>query len=239
MVVGPAYFFIATENDSAFVVLAALSSMNAMTATLVFTSIYLVVSHRVSLWLSLLLSSLGWLASIAFLLRNVESGVVSTLLFASAFAAAKWLSRRIRMDMPRQNTRNGGLDILWRAAAAGILVGIGTGLVSYTGPSLSGAIVGFPIGMTTILITLHRRHGHAVARATIAAAQTGMLSIFSFLLVLAFFPDAFETEFAFALAVSTALLTTSFSCSLTVTPFLPPWAKARNRTGGRHAFRST
>ncbi|MEX1056780.1 MAG: hypothetical protein WED11_03530, partial [Natronospirillum sp.] len=54
-----------------------------------------------------------------------------------------------------------------------------------TGPLLSGMLVGFPIGLSTIAWTLHDRYGADIARSTISAAQVGMLSLVAFTVVTA------------------------------------------------------
>lgn len=207
VVLGPAYFFLVTEHDIKFITRAVLSSMNAMTATLVFTAVYLLVPARVSLLLTLLLSSLTWLASVTLLHISVESTSLSTMLFIMTFAAAKGASRHIPAVTKRQD-KDRGFDTILRAIVAGILVGIGTGLAGYTGPILSGAIIGFPVGITAILITLHYRYGRDVTRETLSTAQTGMLSIFAFLLSLIYLSNSFPLQEAFILSILISLLVT-------------------------------
>ncbi len=62
---------------------------------------------------------------------------------------------------------------------------IATALAARSGPMLSGILVGFPVGLFTIGWTLHDRYGADVARATVAAAQQGMLSLVAFAVVTA------------------------------------------------------
>ncbi|WP_188745466.1 hypothetical protein [Marinobacterium zhoushanense] len=207
VVVGPAYFFLVTENDVAFIISAALSSMNAMTATLLFTALYQLLPHLTPLSLALVLSSAAWLISVALLQTNVESVLLSSMLFAATYITVKILASQVQATIHRQN-QSTCFDIAYKAVAAGILVGAGTGLTSYTGASLSGVIVGFPIGLTIIVITLHYRHGPDVAKTTLATAQTGMISIFSFLLALSHLATFLSPLSAFILSIATALIVT-------------------------------
>lgn len=207
VVIGPAYFFMVTENDAAFVNKAILSSMNAMTATLVFTALYQLLPRHTPLWVALPTSSLVWLASVSLLQYNIESTLVATIFFTATYLLVKSVSRPAKA-IPIRHNKSGRLDTVYRAIAAGILVGIGTGLASYTGAAISGIIVGFPIGLTTIVITLHYRYGPDVPRATMATAQTGIISIFAFLLTLIYLAPFFSLLSAFILAIATALMVT-------------------------------
>lgn len=208
VIIGPAYFFLVTEHDVDFVIDAALSSMNAMSATLVFSVLYQLLPRQQPLWLTLLLASLAWLASVLLLQHNIKSTLFATITFVATFLLVKSISRHTRATPNGQNKGN-SFDIVYRAIAAGVLVGIGAGLAHHTGPALSGAIVGYPIGLTTIVITLHHRHGPDVPKATMVSAQTGITSIFAFLLTLVYLAASLPLLSAFLLAILAALLTTS------------------------------
>ncbi|MBY4678786.1 hypothetical protein [Marinobacterium arenosum] len=209
VVLGPAYFFLLAEHNSVFISEAVLSSMNAMTATLAFTAIYLKLSTILRLHLTLLFSTLGWLVSASILVHFIDSVTVSTIIFFVAYAGSKASSARFKSMPAPGSTQASDLDILVRALAAGTLVGIATVLAQHTGPAISGAISGFPIGFTVLILTLQSRHGVQVTQHTVSSAQTGMLSIFCFLLVLAHYHERASIEVIFWVAIMVSLLITS------------------------------
>lgn len=209
IILGPGYFFIAIDNSAYFVQQSAVSSINAISATVAFTTIYILVAPFISLACALLLSSLGWLLVISVLLYSVDSIVIAAALFAVLFLLARWLMAQVNRHTSIQPANKIDNWILWRGLAAGALVGIGTSLSGHTGPLVFGAIIGFPVATTTIIIGLHCSHGCHMSRAAVSSSQNGLLSLFAFLIILGSLADKLPTELVFILAISASLLTTS------------------------------
>ena len=185
IVLGPGYFFMLQEQSPAFIREAALSTLHALVATLVFSICFVVSARRLGARASLALATLCWVPA-ALLFSQLPGGAaMAVLMYAVVLLLAEGVKRYLRLSPPRVVAVSGWFDLILRGVLAGVLVSVATTLAANAGPLLSGLLVGFPIGLLTIGWTLHQRYGVEVARATVSMAQQGMLSLVAFGLVTA------------------------------------------------------
>jgi hypothetical protein len=180
IVLGPGYFFLLREHPAAFIQAAALSTLHALVATLLFSICFVVTAGRLKALTSLGLATLCWVPA-ALLFARVPGGIgVAVLMYLGLLLAAEGVKRWLRLGQPAVVARAGWFDLVLRGLLAGVLVSVATTLAVRAGPQLSGMLVGFPVGLFTIGLTLHERYGAEVARATVSMAQQGMLSLVAF-----------------------------------------------------------
>lgn len=180
IILGPGYFFMLQEHPPAFIQAAALSTLHALVATLLFSISFVVTAGRLSALASLGIATLCWVPA-ALLFSRVPGGVaVAMLMYFAMLLLAEGIRRALRLRQPVVVARSGWFDLVLRGLLAGVLVSVATTLAVESGPLLSGMLVGFPVGLFTIGWTLHERYGPDVARATVSMAQKGMLSLVAF-----------------------------------------------------------
>jgi len=139
----------------------------------------------------------------------IQSAALSTLhaLIATlVLLVAEVIRRKLKLGQPIVIARSGWFDLLLRGLLAGVLVSIATTVAARSGPFLSGVLVGFPVGLFTIGLTLHQRYGPLVARATVTIAQKGMLSLVAFSLVLALTVGKLPPMVTFTVSLVASLL---------------------------------
>ncbi len=180
IVLGPGYFFMLQEHSPAFIQVAALSTLHALVATLLFSISFVVTAGRLGALPSLGIATLCWIPA-ALLFSRVSGGVwVAVLMYLGMLLLAEGVRRALRLRQPIIVAHSGWFDLVLRGLLAGVLVSVATTLAVKSGPLLSGMLVGFPVGLFTIGWTLHERYGPDVARATVSMAQKGMLSLVAF-----------------------------------------------------------
>ncbi|MCS4504274.1 hypothetical protein NYO91_09315 [Arhodomonas aquaeolei] len=212
IVLGPAFFFLGLERPPAFLADAAVATLHALTATLVFLVAYVLAAARLGPVASLATAVAAWVAAAAAFATIPGGWVVGLAAYAALFALASAIRRRLDLPRPRVRAPTRRLDLLVRGLAGGVLVGVVTTVAAEAGPQVAGTLTGFPVGFTMISLTLHQRFGPAVARATLATAQGGMLSLVAFASVeaatapVAGGMGAFALAFAASVTVSMALL---------------------------------
>lgn len=180
IILGPGFFFLGLEQTPEFLTSAAVSSLHALTATLAFLIAYVLVAGRLGAVASVATAILAWLVfALGFSLLPGSWGIALAA-YGAVYAVALMIQRRLRLPQARARAPVRWMDLLVRGGVAGILVGVATTVGAAAGPAVSGTLVGFPVGFTVISLTLHQRFGAPVARATLAAAQSGMASLVAF-----------------------------------------------------------
>ncbi|APE32154.1 hypothetical protein BOX17_15070 [Halomonas aestuarii] len=205
IVLGPGYFFMLQERPADFIEVAALSTLHALVATLLFSLCFVATAQRMGALASLGLATLCWIPA-ALLFTLLPGGVwLALLLYAGVLLVAEVAKRALRLNQPVITATSGWLDLVLRGLLAGVLVSVATTLAARSGPLLSGMLVGFPVGLFTIGWTLHQRYGHDVARATVGAAQQGMLSLVAFALVTALLASVTPPMVTFLLSLAASI----------------------------------
>ncbi|SIN63954.1 hypothetical protein SAMN05878249_1539 [Vreelandella aquamarina] len=210
IVLGPGYFFMIREQSDSFIADAALGSLHAMLATLIFCLGYVFLAERLSAFASIACSALIWILAAA-IADHLPGGVFPALtlfgimlLFSRIYINSMGLSSK-----PVSASVRWG-DLLIRGVLAGAIVCLATILLVNINPAISGIVLSFPIGMLTIALTLHQRYGVEVARVTLANTQIGMLSLVAFSAVLSLAIEFFSSNFAFWLSFFLSLLVSFF-----------------------------
>lgn len=215
IILGPGYYFMLQDWPAGFVEEAALATLHALIATLLFSITFVLAAGRLGALASLALATLCWLPT-AWLFSYLPGGIViAVLIYGLVLVAAEVIKRLLALDQTRAAAATGWLDLVVRGLLAGVLVAVATTVAARSGPMLSGVLVGFPVGLFTIGWALYDRYGANVARATVAAAQQGMLSLVAFAVVTALLVSHVHPMATFALSllasigVSAALLMVS------------------------------
>jgi uncharacterized membrane protein (GlpM family) len=210
IVLGPGYFFMVREQSDPFVADAALGSLHAMLATLMFCLSYVLLAKRLGALASVACAVLIWMFA-ATIADHLPGGVFLALAF---FGVTLLLSRAYINSMGLSSkavsapVRWG--DLLVRGVLAGGVVCVATILLVNVDPAISGIALSFPIGMLMIALTLHQRYGVEVARVTLANTQLGMLSLVVFSAVLSLSVEVFDSYFAFWISLFLSLLVSVF-----------------------------
>ncbi|AZT85643.1 hypothetical protein EHN06_19965 [Marinobacter sp. NP-4(2019)] len=215
IVLGPGYFFMLQDWPTDFIQEAALATLHALIATLLFSISFVLSAKRAGALASLGLATLCWIPA-AYLFSFMPGGVaVAVLVYGLVLLLAEVIKRALALDQPTVVATSGWFDLVLRGLLAGVLVAVATTVATKSGPLLSGLLVGFPVGLFTIGWTLHDRYGADVARATVAAAQQGMLSLVAFAVVTAVLVGHVPpmVTFCFALLASLAVSATLFMVS--------------------------
>ena len=205
IILGPAYFFLLQDWPTEFIHEAALATLHALIATLLFSITFVLTAKRLGALKSLALSTLVWIPG-AYLFSFMPGGVAdAVLVYGVVLVSAEIIRRMLALDQPKVVAVSGWYDVVLRGLLAGVLVAIATTVAARSGPLLSGILVGFPVGLFTIGWTLHDRYGPDVARATVAAAQQGMLSLVAFAVATALLVGHVPPMVTFVLALFASL----------------------------------
>ena len=185
IILGPGYYFMLQDWPAGFVEEAALATLHALIATLLFSITFVLAAGRLGAVGSLALATLCWIPT-AWLFAFMPGGIaVAVLVYGLVLLGAEVIKRALALDQSRAAAATGWFDLILRGLLAGVLVAVATTVAARSGPLLSGMLVGFPVGLFTIGWALYDRYGANVARATVAAAQQGMLSLVAFAVVTA------------------------------------------------------
>ncbi|MBT2786476.1 MULTISPECIES: hypothetical protein [unclassified Halomonas] len=210
IVLGPGFFFMIREQSDPFVADAALGSLHAMLATLIFCLSYVLLAKRRGAVVSVACSALIWVLAAA-IADQLPGGVFLalalfgvTLLFSRVYINSIGLSSKAISAPVRWG------DLLIRGVLAGAVVCLATILLVNFDPAISGIVLSFPIGMLTIALTLHQRYGVEIARVTLANTQLGMLSLVAFSAVLSASVEFLPSSFAFWFSLFLSLLVSTF-----------------------------
>lgn len=206
IILGPGYFFMLQERPVEFIQSAALSTLHALIATLLFSMCFVMTAGRLSALASLGLATICWIP-FTLIFSATPGGVWgAVLLYCLVLLAAEVIRRKLNLGQPVVIARSGWFDLLLRGLMAGVLVSIATTVAAKSGPFLSGVLVGFPVGLFTIGLTLHQRYGSLVARATVTIAQKGMLSLVAFAVVVALVADKLPPMVTFSVSLIVSLM---------------------------------
>lgn len=171
---GPSYFFLAFEQDAAFIAQSALGSLLLNAATAIYATTYVLLSQRHPFVICVPAAMIAWLGSLYLFSRYAASANAAALLNIAVFATCFFLVRRYRdVRMPKIRLR--WYDFAFRAGLVGLLVGVILGLNQLMGPLATGALAAFPIVFTSMMLILHQRYGGPACAAVMANGITGLI----------------------------------------------------------------
>lgn len=206
MVFAPGYFFMLQEQSARHVAEASLASLHALLATLAFCLVYVLAAGRRGAWLSLTLAVATWIP-LAVLTSLLPGGVwLAAALFCAALYLASMMVHCLATVSAKAHGVLGFRELMLRGGLAGAMVCLATALAEDLDPGLAGIVLSFPVAMLSIAWTLQQRSGAAVARATLAAALPGMLSLVAFCGVLALTAGKLPSWMAFTLSLLASLV---------------------------------
>lgn len=214
IVIGPAFYFLGREQSDTFVTHAALSTLHALTAVLLFLMCFVSIAGRTRAGTSVSAAVITWAIS-STIFAFMPSGLWPALgLYTIVFAAALALERGLNLPLARARQSAGWHDLIIRGLAAGVLVGVATTIGAQAGPTVSGTLTGFPVGFVVISLTLHQRFGAPVARATMVTAQRGILSLLTFTTGMAVLTPLIGASHAFLPALAASLVTSALMAGI-------------------------
>lgn len=171
---GPSYIFLALDHDSAFIASAALTTLTANAATMLFVTVYAHLAQRQGIVRSL---GIGWLVWCALMAGfSFVPWTLATALLANglAYVVSAYLCKPF-MAVPRAGVlKRGKWDIPMRAFGVVALVGIVITLGNLAGPQAAGIAAPFPIVLSSLAAMLHPRLGGKIAAATLANSLPGL-----------------------------------------------------------------
>lgn len=202
---GPSYFFLAFEQDAAFISQSALGSLLLNAATAIYATTYVLLSQRHPFLVCVPAAMIAWLGSLFLFSHLARDGVSAAILNAAVFAICFALVRRYR-DVRMPKIRLYWYDFAFRAGLVGLLVGIILGLHRLMGPLATGALAAFPIVFTSMMLVLHPRYGGPACAAVMANGITGLIGfgIAAYVLHVSALPLGAPVALTLALAITVA-----------------------------------
>jgi hypothetical protein len=204
IVSGPILFFVALEQGAGFVARAALGTLSAVLAILVFAVSYAWAATRFGLAVCLAAAFVAYFTTVALL--NVTPPVV--WIVAPLVFAGLWVAPRLfpvlapTASMPSSR----GNDIYLRMFAGAILVYVVTRFSAALGPQLSGIFAMFPVMASVLVAFSHRHSGAEFAVNLLRGMVLGFYAFAAFCLVLALTLPAMGIAPAFVSALASAVV---------------------------------
>ncbi len=165
---GPVYVFLALDHDSTFISSSAVASLALNSATAIYLTAYVLIAQRHSMWLSISLAFVMWLAAVLVLSPVQWAAWSASALNVIVFTACLIVQPCCLVRIPR--TTRPRYDFVLRAGLVASLVGVVVTLSSQIGPTGSGVLAVFPVIYTSIMLILHRRVGGLATAAVLANA---------------------------------------------------------------------
>ena len=171
---GPSYFFLAFEQNAAFLSQSALGSLLLNASTAIYATTYVLLSQRQPYAVCVPAAIGAWLLSFFLFSHFIHSGSTAAILNVAVFTVCFILVRRYRdVRMPRIRLR--WYDFAFRAALVSTLIGVILLLNSILGPIVTGGLAAFPIVFTSMMLILHHRYGGPACAAVMANGITGLV----------------------------------------------------------------
>jgi len=202
---GPVYVFLALDHGPTFISASAVASLAMNAATAVFVTAYVRMAQRRSLWISVSLAFIAWLATTLVLASVRWTALSASVVNLSVFAVCLWIVKPFRL-VPMPPTTRPWNDFVVRAGMVTLLVGAVVTLSFRIGPAGSGVLAVFPVIYASIMVILHRRVGGPATAAVLANAVPGLAGFGVALLILHLSAVSFGSALALvaALGVSVA-----------------------------------
>lgn len=207
---GPGFFFLALDQDAAFIAHGALTCFASTGLVLLFTAVYVQMARWTGYLGCILASTLAWLVGAAIVDRLPLSLGMAFACVAVGVLSTWLLRRQLDLHSPGVPLRSAWYLLVLRAGIGGVAIGAIATFGGWLGPDLSGLALGFPIMLTVTCWVLHSQFGGAFAAATLTGFQRAVASFASFVLTLALLSGPLHplTAWGIALAVSAAVAAT-------------------------------
>jgi hypothetical protein len=181
---GPGFFFIALEQEAAFVRDGALIAFGVTGAVLLFCTAWVHAARYGGFLVSLTAALVAW-----FAWALPTEALPQTLPYAAASAGTgalmAWLLRRRDIGRPSGGKAPAGWSfVIVRATVAGLVVASVATASPWLGPVWSGFLLGFPTTLIATAWMLYGHYGREFTAATLNAAQPSLVVYVSFCLAL-------------------------------------------------------
>jgi len=204
IVAGPILFFLALEHGSAFVARAAVGTLSAVIAILVFAITYAWAARRFAWPVCLAAAFTAYFCVIALLsVASASVWIVAPLTYGGLWIAPRCFPPPVpAASMPPSR----GNDIYPRMIAGAILVYLVTRYSAALGPQLSGLFAMFPVMASVLVAFSHRHSGAEFAVNLLRGMVLGFYSFATFCLVLALTLQTLGIALAFVTSLGCAAL---------------------------------
>lgn len=172
---GPAFVMLSLQHPPAFIAHAALGSMAANPATVIFLTVFVRLVQRFGLAVALPAGLGCWLA-VVLVVRALGLGTVGVVLLSSTVFALGILVTRRQARLVAGGARPKGrpwYELPGRAALVGLLVASVVTASHALGPFASGIGAVIPVTYTSLLLVVTPRQGREAAAAVAASALLG------------------------------------------------------------------
>jgi hypothetical protein len=146
---GPVYVFLALDHDSTFISSSAVVSLALNSATAIYLTAYVLIAQRHSMWLSISLAFVMWLAAVLMLSPVQWTAGSASALNLIVFTACIVIVQPFCLVRIPPTTRP-WYDFVLRAGLVALLVGVIVTLSFQIGPTGSGVLAVFPVIYTSI-----------------------------------------------------------------------------------------
>lgn len=173
--VGPTYVMLALTAPPGFVARSALGSIASNGAVAVFGTVYVLLSRRVPIWISIPAALTGWFGT-AWLADRLAPDPATLVAGATALlVAGSWLTRKAAHSRKLLAGATRAWDLPVRAAFVGLFAATLVTASHLIGPGWTGLLAAFPIALTSSIVLLQPRAGASAAAAVIATAVQGIV----------------------------------------------------------------
>ncbi|OIR07076.1 hypothetical protein GALL_106630 [mine drainage metagenome] len=199
---GPILLFIAIEQGSAFASAAAVGTLSAVIAILVYATCYSWAATRLSWAGSLGCGMLGYFSAVALLDLLAPSLPVAAPLVLVGLTLAPRLFPRVGAPTRVFAAPRG--DMIFRMLASAVLVLLVTTFAASMGPRMSGLLAMFPVLSTVLVVFSHHHSGREYAITLLRGMVFGWYAFAAFCLALALSLPALGVAPAFLLSLGCA-----------------------------------
>lgn len=206
VVSGPILLIMALEQGAAFTATAAVGTLSAVLAILVFGVAYAWAATRHAWPVSLIMGLVAYALAVAGLSLSPPSLSVYAPLVLAALVMAQRLYPvpPAASTTPTTHTRPVN-DITLRMLAGALLVLLVTHFAALMGPGLSGVLAMFPVMASVLVVFSHRHVGASFAIQMLRGMVLGYYAFAAFCIVLALSLPSTGVTSAFVLALAAAV----------------------------------
>lgn len=205
IIVGPILLFLNFEQGSEFATHAALGALTSVSSLAGFCFIYSQLSRIFGTSLTLMGSVATFLALAAgFSSWSLEPGAALVFALVSIVCSYRFLPR-VRVPITKYSVPT--TEIVFRMAAAALLVFAITGASPLLGPRFSGLLAPFPIAGTILAGFTQYYYGHEATVMLLAGFLRGLIAMAVFDYALIMLSPGLGFEEAFVMAIGCALAT--------------------------------
>ena len=222
---GPAYVFIAMENDNAFVAQSALTSLGVNPLTVVFLLICAALVERFGIAAGLIAGLGAWFAG-AYAIGQAQLTFIQACgVHIVVFTICIYLSVPLLGDVSGQASRRGWLDIALRVVAVVGVVGSAVIAGRIIGPTASGVVALIPVVWLSMAVVTYTRLGGATCSAVLANGIVPMAGFWLGLSAIHLLAVPYGSTVALIVAL---ILSVGFTLTLTLLrPYIPIYNNVR------------